>query len=243
MAIYHFSAKVIGRSAGRSAIASAAYRAGERLHDDKLDRDHDYTAKAGVVYSRGPAPRRCAGEVDGSWDAVECGGGGRAAKNAQLARDIEVSLPRELGKAEAIKLARAFVREEFVDARHGGRPERALDDGEGRRAAAARARHADDARGGAGAGRASGGRAFREEGSAIGTTGRCWWAGARRGRRWRMRGWPSWGMRSGSITGPMPSRASTRTAAQDRAGRGAARRPRAGRGACSRAPGHCPAQW
>ena len=50
MAIYQFSAKVIGRSGGRSAIASAAYRAGERLHNDKLDRDHDCTEKAGVVH-------------------------------------------------------------------------------------------------------------------------------------------------------------------------------------------------
>ncbi len=51
MAIYHFSAKVIGRSAGRSAVASAAYRAAERLHDERLDRDHGYSAKAGVVHS------------------------------------------------------------------------------------------------------------------------------------------------------------------------------------------------
>jgi hypothetical protein len=51
MAIYHLTAKVIGSSSGRSAVASAAYRAGEKLHDDKLDRNHDYSAKAGVVYS------------------------------------------------------------------------------------------------------------------------------------------------------------------------------------------------
>ncbi|MGH7083781.1 MAG: MobA/MobL family protein, partial [Acetobacteraceae bacterium] len=51
MAIYHFSAKVIGRSQGRSAVAAAAYRAAERLHDEKLGREHDYTAKTGVVHS------------------------------------------------------------------------------------------------------------------------------------------------------------------------------------------------
>ncbi len=51
MATYHFSVKVIGRSAGRSAVAAAAYRAADRLHDDRLDRDHDYSAKAGVVHS------------------------------------------------------------------------------------------------------------------------------------------------------------------------------------------------
>src|SRR3546814_11418295 len=49
MAIYHFSAKVIGRSSGSSAVASAAYRAAERLHDDRLGRDHAFSNKAGVV--------------------------------------------------------------------------------------------------------------------------------------------------------------------------------------------------
>ena len=115
MAIYHFSAKVIGRSGGRSAIASAAYRAAERLHDDTLDLDHDYTAKEGVVHSEimlpvgAPERWRDRGTL---WNEVEAG---EKRKDAQLARDIEISLPRELGKAEAIRLAQDFVREQFVD--------------------------------------------------------------------------------------------------------------------------------
>ncbi len=115
MAIYHFSAKVIGRSGGRSAIASAAYRAGERLHDEKLDRDHDYTEKAGVVHREimlpEGAPARWA-DRGTLWNEVEAG---EKRKDAQLARDIEISLPREMGKAEAIRLAQDFVREQFVD--------------------------------------------------------------------------------------------------------------------------------
>ncbi len=115
MAIYHFSAKVIGRSGGRSAIASAAYRAGERLHDDKLDRSHDYTEKAGVVHREimlpDGAPARWT-DRGTLWNEVEAG---EKRKDAQLARDIEISLPRELGKAEAIRLAQDFVREQFVD--------------------------------------------------------------------------------------------------------------------------------
>ena len=115
MAIYHFSAKVIGRSGGRSAIASAAYRAGERLHDEKLDRDHDYTEKAGVVHREimlpDGAPARWT-DRGTLWNEVEAG---EKRKDAQLARDIEISLPRELGKAEAIRLAQDFVREQFVD--------------------------------------------------------------------------------------------------------------------------------
>lgn len=51
MAIFHFSAKVISRTNGSSAVASAAYRSAERLHDQRLDRDHDFTNKSGVVHS------------------------------------------------------------------------------------------------------------------------------------------------------------------------------------------------
>ena len=115
MAIYHFSAKVIGRSAGRSAVASAAYRAAELLHDEKLDQDYDYTAKAGVVHSEIMLPSGAPGrwlDRETLWNEVEAG---EKRKDAQLARDIEISLPRELGRAEAIKLARDFVQEQFVD--------------------------------------------------------------------------------------------------------------------------------
>src|SRR3546814_4972140 len=51
MAIYHLSAKVIGRGSGRSAVAAAAYRAASRLHDERLGRDHDFTSKTGVIHS------------------------------------------------------------------------------------------------------------------------------------------------------------------------------------------------
>src|SRR3546814_17452705 len=50
MAIFHFSAKVIGRSSGRSAVAAAACRAGERPHDERIDRTHDLPNKAGVLH-------------------------------------------------------------------------------------------------------------------------------------------------------------------------------------------------
>ena len=125
VAIYHFSAKVIGRSAGRSAVASAAYRAGERLHEARPDLDHDYSAKQGVVHSEimlpDGAPDRWRSADDSRealrvvrerlWNEVEAG---EKRKDAQLARDIEISLPRELGKAEAIRLVRDFVQEQFV---------------------------------------------------------------------------------------------------------------------------------
>ena len=49
MADYHFSVTQIKRSAGQSAIAAAAYRAGEKLHSDYYGEDSDYTRKLGIV--------------------------------------------------------------------------------------------------------------------------------------------------------------------------------------------------
>jgi len=114
VAIYHFSAKVIGRSTGRSAVAAAAYRAAERLHDERLDRDHDFTAKADPVHREimlpASAPERWLDRAT-LWNEVEAR---ERQHNSQLARDVEISLPRELSRAEAVALARDFVREQFV---------------------------------------------------------------------------------------------------------------------------------
>ncbi len=114
MAIYHFSAKVIGRSTGRSAVAAAAYRAAERLHDERLDRDHDFTAKADPVHREIMLPEGAPSRwLDRAtlWNEVEAR---ERQHNSQLARDVEISLPRELSRAEAVALARDFVREQFV---------------------------------------------------------------------------------------------------------------------------------
>ncbi|MGI4794314.1 MAG: Ti-type conjugative transfer relaxase TraA, partial [Janthinobacterium lividum] len=114
MALYHFSAKIIGRSAGRSSVAAAAYRAAEELEDLQVGRVHDYTAKQDVVYSEillpDDAPVRL---LDRStlWNEVEAT---EKRKDSQLARDIEIALPRELSQAEAIALVRDFVSEQFV---------------------------------------------------------------------------------------------------------------------------------
>jgi len=114
MALYHFSAKVIQRSQGRSAVAAAAYRAAEELHDKLLDRDHDYTDKQHVVHREimlpDVAPARWT-DRETLWNEVEAA---ERRKDAVLARDIEISLPRELGQAEAVALVQDFVREQFV---------------------------------------------------------------------------------------------------------------------------------
>ena len=114
MAIYHLSAKVISRADGRSAVAAAAYRAASELHDDRLGRTHDFTNKAGVVHSEILLPEGAPARLSDRatlWNEVEAS---EKRKDAQLAREIEIALPRELSRAEAIRLARDFVAERFA---------------------------------------------------------------------------------------------------------------------------------
>ena len=51
MALYHFHVEQIKRSEGCTAVASAAYRAGEKLHNLWDGETHDYTKKGGVILS------------------------------------------------------------------------------------------------------------------------------------------------------------------------------------------------
>ena len=111
MAIYHFSAKVTG---GSSALASAAYRAGLRLYDERLDRHHDFSNKSGVIHSEVLTPENAPGEFrdrERLWNAVESA---EVRRDAQLAREIEFAIPRELSTDQSIQLARNFVDREFV---------------------------------------------------------------------------------------------------------------------------------
>jgi Ti-type conjugative transfer relaxase TraA len=115
MAIYHFSAKVISRAAGSSAVASAAYRSASRLHDQRLDRHQDFSDKSGVVHSEVMLPEKAPPELadrERLWNAVEAG---EVRKDAQLAREVEFAIPREMTQEQGIELARDFVRETFVD--------------------------------------------------------------------------------------------------------------------------------
>ncbi|MGX9943177.1 Ti-type conjugative transfer relaxase TraA [Bradyrhizobium denitrificans] len=115
MAIYHLHVKVIGRKSGSSAVASAAYRSASRLRDERLDRSHDFSAKRGIVHSEVMLPEG-APEVwrdrERLWNDVEAF---EIRKDAQLAREVEFAIPREMTQAQGIELARDFVRGEFVD--------------------------------------------------------------------------------------------------------------------------------
>jgi Ti-type conjugative transfer relaxase TraA len=114
MAIYHLHVKVIGRKSGSSAVASAAYRSGSRLRDERLDRSHDFSAKRGVVHSEVLLPENVPAvwkDRERLWNDVEAF---EVRKDAQLAREVEFAIPRELTQAQGIELARDFARAEFV---------------------------------------------------------------------------------------------------------------------------------
>ena len=114
MAIYHLSAKIISRSAGRSATAAAAYRSASSITDERTGLVHDFTKKRGVISREILAP---SGAPDWTrdraslWNYVELA---ETRKDAQVAREIEVALPRELTPAARIELVRGFVHDEFV---------------------------------------------------------------------------------------------------------------------------------
>ncbi|WJS87139.1 Ti-type conjugative transfer relaxase TraA [Paracoccus sp. TOH] len=115
MAIYHLHVKVIGRKAGSSAVASAAYRSASRLRDERIDRVQDFSAKRGVVHSEVLLPENAPdvwSDREQLWNDVEAF---EVRRDAQLAREVEFAIPREMTQAQGIELARDFAQAEFVD--------------------------------------------------------------------------------------------------------------------------------
>lgn len=114
MAIYHCSVKIIGRSKGKSVIAAAAYRAGEKLYDRETGLTHDFTRKGGVVHREILLPDYAPKEYldrQTLWKSVT-----KIEKksNAQLAREIEVALPVEFSRELQLAIVREYVRSDFV---------------------------------------------------------------------------------------------------------------------------------
>jgi hypothetical protein len=114
MAIYHLTAKVHSRSAGRSAVACAAYRSRDRLTDERAGETWDYRNK-GPEESEILAPENApewARDREQLWNQVEAC---EKRKDAQVAREIEVALPKELTPEQQRELVREFARENFVE--------------------------------------------------------------------------------------------------------------------------------
>ena len=108
MAVYHFSAKTVSRSAGRSSTAAAAYRAAERIVDERTGEIHDYTRKGGVVASEVILPGGGTMARADLWNSVETH---HKRGDATVAREFVVALPAELDADQRQDLARRYARE------------------------------------------------------------------------------------------------------------------------------------
>lgn len=115
MPIYHLTTKNIGRSGGRSATASAAYRSAEKIKDQRQDMTFNYRARSqsvdhAEIIASSHAPEFCKNRSQ-LWNAVELS---EKRKDARVAREVEIALPRELSIEQNIELAREFVKSSFV---------------------------------------------------------------------------------------------------------------------------------
>lgn len=109
MASYHLSMKAVSRSAGRSSTAAAAYRAGEKIIDERTGEIHDYTRKGGVESTDIVLPDGCKSMTRAElWNGVEQH---HKRGDALVAREFEIALPDELSGDERRRLAVDFARE------------------------------------------------------------------------------------------------------------------------------------
>lgn len=114
MALYHFSGQIISRSKGQSAVASAAYRSGEKLYDERYGQTKFYkrdTQPIAFILKPNHAPDWCLNR-ERLWNEVEKH---EKAKNSQLAREFNVALPVELPLDEQISLTKDYCQTAFVE--------------------------------------------------------------------------------------------------------------------------------
>ena len=114
IAIYHCSIKIVSRGKGKSAVAAAAYRSGEKLTNEWDGLTHDYTKKGGVVHSEILLPAHAPpafSDRSTLWNSVELS---EKSNNAQLAREVEIALPVELSGEEQVRLVRVYCSSQFV---------------------------------------------------------------------------------------------------------------------------------
>ena len=114
MAIYHLCIKIISRGKGKSAVAASAYRSGEKIKNEYDGIVHDFTRKGGISHTEILLPQNAPQEFSDRgtlWNSVEKI---EKSKNSQLAREIEIALPKELDREKQIELVREYVKENFV---------------------------------------------------------------------------------------------------------------------------------
>jgi hypothetical protein len=115
MAIYFLNIKTFGRTDGSSAVSAAAYRAGERIRDERTGRVYDHTDRRDVLHKEIVLPTRYADssldwarDRSSLWNTAEHA---ETRKNARVAREYLVALPVELDQAQHVALVRGFSQE------------------------------------------------------------------------------------------------------------------------------------
>lgn len=111
---FHFSVSIISRGKGKSAVASSAYIAGEKIKNEWDGVTHDYTKKQGVIHKEIFLPEHAPKEFSDRttlWNSVELF---EKNSNAQLARNFIIALPKELSLEENKKLITEFIQDNFI---------------------------------------------------------------------------------------------------------------------------------
>src|SRR3984885_15473656 len=115
MAVYFLNMKTFGRSGGTSAASAAAYRAGERIRDERTGKTYDHSERQDVMHKEIVLPSRFADEDmawardrANLWNAAESA---ETRKNARVAREYLVALPVELSPPQRLELVRSFSQE------------------------------------------------------------------------------------------------------------------------------------
>jgi hypothetical protein len=113
-AIYGCEVKIIGRSKGRSIVSAAAYRSASQLYDRRNGREYDFSKKLDVVHDEILLPSTAPHwmhDREALWNGLEAR---EHRKDAQLSREVVLTLPRQLSDAQRLTLVRGFAIQMFV---------------------------------------------------------------------------------------------------------------------------------
>jgi len=115
MAIFHMAIRPVKRSAGQQATGAAAYRAGEKIRDERTGDVHNHSRRKDVRHSEIFLPSKLeasnpawARDRAHLWNTAEAA---EKRRNSRVAREYQVALPPELTPEQRLALARSFSRE------------------------------------------------------------------------------------------------------------------------------------
>ena len=117
MAIYRLEIKAVTRGTGRTATSAAAYRAGERIRDERTGALYDHRKRTDVLHKEIFLPSKldgASGETQWARDRSKLWNTAEKAEqrsDSRVAREFQVSLPSELSAEQRVALARTFSRE------------------------------------------------------------------------------------------------------------------------------------